>query len=148
MSRVIKYTRVLALLLVIGFVCVPVLAKGKQGQSGKSNISHRDLDAQDGSMSWGKIKFNISGDTLKFVFNGHELEPGTEYVLKTTKVILGTATANESGDVHIAGTIDDADALMAIEANTGRKFNLRITDGDPGTLILRSEVYEFDYTGS
>ena len=143
MSRYAKFATVLAILVVIGFVALPALARGKQGQAGKSNISHRDLDPQDGSEAWGKIKFNLSGATLKFVFNGHGLVPGENYVLKSAGIDLGFGTANEDGDVHIAAAIASGTDLQTIEDNAGRMFNLRTA----GALasILQSAVYEFDY---
>lgn len=31
--------------------------------------------------TWGKMKYNLEGPTFDFVFNGHGLEPNTEYSL-------------------------------------------------------------------
>ncbi|MCW4016912.1 MAG: hypothetical protein NWF06_11120 [Candidatus Bathyarchaeota archaeon] len=62
--------------------------------------------------AWGKLNINTNKGT--FVFNGHALEPETAYVLicyqdpwpGTDSLVLGSATSNEEGNVHIKGSID------------------------------------------
>ena len=72
--------------LVTVLMAVPSMGKGPNGQSGKSNTGHLylyekapDPDASredpwlivEGGM-WGKMKYNLSGATFDFVFNGHD----------------------------------------------------------------------------
>jgi hypothetical protein len=60
--------------------------------------------------AWGKMNINKG----KFVFNGHKLENETEYALicyqddwpGTGSLLLGNATSNGNGNVHINGLID------------------------------------------
>jgi hypothetical protein len=98
------------------------LAAGKNGQAGKSKVGHLYLyekspvekDAWpivEGG-AWGKMNYKLLGNTLDFVFNGHELPIGQKYKLIAYKepwpavglMILGSGTTNEYGDVHIMGT--------------------------------------------
>lgn len=57
--------------------------------------------------AWGKLTVNDNKNM--FVFNGHNLEPGTEYTLInyyevwSNPITLGTGTANEFENVHIMG---------------------------------------------
>ena len=95
-------------------------AKGKSGAAGKSNVSHLYLYEKDASYvivpngAWGKMKYNLSGPTFDFVFNGHALEPSTSYTLiyypdpwpGTGLICLGNAMSNEGGNVHIAGSVN------------------------------------------
>jgi len=69
--------------------------KGPSQQAGNSNIGHLYLYEktpdpeltrddpwliEEGGM-WGKMKYNLSGPTFDFVFNGHNLPIGQEYTL-------------------------------------------------------------------
>lgn len=98
-----------------------VKAKGKHGPAGKSNIAHlylyqKDPDTweivEDGA--WGKMKYNLSGPTFNFVFNGHGLEPGLEYKLiyypdpwpGKGLICLGEGVANGGDNVHIANLVE------------------------------------------
>ena len=102
------------------------------GQAGKSNIGHLYLYEKDPATwniveepSWGKMKYNLSGDELKFVFNGHDLEPGQSYSLiyypdpwpGEGLIILGEGTVNEEGNVHIMGSVDTGDLPIATDKN-------------------------------
>ena len=76
---------VLMLMLVMA---VPVMAAGKNGQAGKSNVGHLYLSEKDPRTwaivedgAWGKMKYNLSGSTFDFVFNGQGLEADTGYSL-------------------------------------------------------------------
>lgn len=102
------------------------------GQAGKSNIGHlylyeKNPDTWDivEEPSWGKMKYNLSGDEFKFVFNGHDLEPGQTYSLiyypdpwpGEDLIILGEGTVNDEGNVHIMGSIDTGDLPIAADKN-------------------------------
>ena len=82
---------VVVVAMMTALIAAPVMAAGKNGQSGKSNIGHlylwekvRDDSApwpivEDGA--WGKMKYNLSGPTFDFVFNGHGLVQLKDYTL-------------------------------------------------------------------
>ena len=111
-----------AIVFVFLFAAVgTVFAKGKSGAAGKSNVGHLYLYEKDPSNwaivpkgAWGKMKYNLSGPTFDFVFNGHALEPSTSYTLiyypdpwpGTGLICLGNAMSNEGGNVHIAGSVN------------------------------------------
>ena len=56
---------------------------------------------------------NINTNNGKFVFNAHKLEPETSYVLVcyqdewpgTDSLLLGSATSEEQGNIHIKGSV-------------------------------------------
>jgi len=110
-----------AIVFVFLFAAVgTVFAKGKSGAAGKSNVGHLYLYEKDPSNwaivpdgAWGKMKYNLSGPTFNFVFNGHALEPSTSYTLiyyldpwPGHGMCLGNAMSNEGGNVHIAGSVN------------------------------------------
>jgi hypothetical protein len=122
-----KYLILVLIVLLIGALSVGVLA-GKTGQAGKSNIAHLYLYEKDPNTweivedgAWGKMKYNLSGATFDFVFNGHGLAEGTEYTLiyypdpwpGTGLICLGSGTVNEEGDIHIADSSDTGDLTDA-----------------------------------
>lgn len=59
--------------------------------------------------AWGKLMYKDTND--KFVFNGHGLDMGVDYILLSYaegypgvgSVVLGTGMANEYGNIHIDG---------------------------------------------
>ncbi len=130
------------------FVCAPaILAQGPSKQAGKSHIGHLYLFEKDPETwdiipegSWGKLKYNVTGPSFRFVFNGHHLMPGSSYILiyfpdpfpGTGLVCLGTGTANGGGNVHIAGSVQSGDMPATFDANypTGARI----------LLVLSSDV--------
>lgn len=117
---------VLALAVALALMVAPVYAKGNSGQAGKSNVAHLYLDpyeTKDGFIeadAWGKVEYNLSGATLDFVFNGHQLTPGQYYAIYSKGQLLGVAMANGSGNVHIKGSFG-----MCVDVNIeGGRFNL------------------------
>ena len=144
--------------------------KGPSGPAGKSNTGHLYLYekveppqpyppgdpweiVEDGA--WGKMKYNWRGSTLKFIFNGHDLEPEKEYTLiyypdpwpGEGLICLGSATSNEEGDVHIMGSPDTGDLPIEEDFNNPRNENHDdcITDstcieGAKIWLVLSSDV--------
>ena len=140
-----KLTAVFIALLVSGCLVMPSMAKGpnweggEKGQSkmsGKSNIGHLYLYEKipvpgdetktepwiivEGGM-WGKMKYNQSGSTFDFVFNGHGLPLGQEYTLiyypdpwpAVGLICLGSGVVNDyevnegcGGNIHIQGSVD------------------------------------------
>jgi len=119
------------------------LAKGKSGGSGKSNTAHlylHEKDPSDWSIvedgAWGKMKYNLEGAEFKFVFNGHGLDEGVDYLLiyypdpwpGTGLIVLGAGTANDEYNVHIMGSVNTGDLPIATDANDGAKIWLILAD--------------------
>jgi len=126
---------VVTTVLLVGLICLPAFYKGKQGQAGKSNIAHLDLDPVVAYVdAWGKIKYNLEGPTLDFVLNVKGLMPGAEYVLRSRDIVLGGGIADEEGNLHLAGSVDGTGLANG-------KFNL--WDEAPGIRILRSDFNGF-----
>ena len=138
-------------------------AAAKNGQAGKSNIGHLYLyekDPADWSIieggAWGKMKYNLSGSTFDFVFNGHDLAIGQEYTLiyypdpwpGTGLKILGTGTADGLGNVHIKGNIETGNLPMEGDANTeGAKIWLVLSKdlGEGAMVGWTPTAYLFEY---
>lgn len=128
--------------------------KGPSQLAGKSNIGHLYLyekvsvpegpwDIVEGGM-WGKMKYNQSGPTFDFVFNGHNLPIGQEYTLiyypdpwpAEGLICLGSGIVtmceeeclcHESGggNIHIKGSVDTGDLPdTEIDENEGAKIFL------------------------
>lgn len=98
------------------------------GQAGKSNAAYLYLRQKNPETweiveggAWGKLKYNLSGSTFSFVFNGHGLEPNTEYSLiyyadfedrltnwggNNPGALIAGGTSNEDGDIHLAGSVE------------------------------------------
>ena len=132
-----------AALVLLSLMAAPVLA-GKHGGAGKSNVAHLYLYEKDPSDwtivaggAWGKMKYNLAGSTLNFVFNGHGLEVDAEYSLiyypdpwpGTGLICLGSGTANGEGNVHIKGSVDTGDLPAEADENVGAKVWL-VLSGD------------------
>ena len=116
---------------------------GKNGPKGKSNKAHLYLHEKDPISweiiedgAWGKMKYNLSGSELEFLFNGHGLETGYEYKLiyypdpwpGNGLICLGSGTANAEGDVHIKGSADTGDLPADYDENDGAKIWLVLAD--------------------
>lgn len=147
----------LTAVVLLALVASPVLAAGKNGRSGNSNIGHLYLYEKDPATweivdggAWGKMKYNLSGSTFNFVFNGHGLEEGYEYTLiyypdpwpGNGLICLGSGTVNESGDVHIMGRVATGDMPSLDDLNhpnNGGTGDLPLT-GAKIWLILSSDV--------
>lgn len=108
--------------VIAGLAATPVLAAGKHGPAGKSNIGHLYLYEKDPSTwaivdggAWGKLKYNLSGPEFKYLFNGHDLVAGTDYSLiyyadpwpgNNPGALIDSGTANADGNLHLRGSID------------------------------------------
>jgi hypothetical protein len=140
-----RFSILIVAVFVIGLLAGPALAAGKNGPAGKSNIAHLYLYEKDPATweivedgAWGKMKYNLSGSKFKFVFNGHQLVPDTDYTLiyypdpwpGAGLICLGTGTSDEFGDVHIKAAVDTGDLPAADDANPGAKI----------WLVLSSDV--------
>jgi hypothetical protein len=142
MKKLLVITVVVAMM--IGLIVAPVMAAGKNGQAGKSNIGHLYLYEKDNDSwkivedgAWGKMKYNLSGETLDFVFNGHNLDAGVDYTLiyypnpwpGNGLICLGSGTVNEDGNIHIKNSVDTGDMPIAGDINNGAKIWL-VLSGD------------------
>jgi len=169
-----KYLVFALVMLLIGTLATGVLARGKTGQAGKSNIGHLYLVEKDPESweiiedgAWGKMKYNLKGPEFQFVFNGHGLEPGVEYTLiyypdpwpGSGLICLGTGTANMGGNVHIAGSVDTGDLPAGGDENDGAKIWLVLSDDvdcnnnnskmigwNPTEYLFEYDLITFDYT--
>ncbi len=123
-------TCVILLSLVAGPV---VMAAGKNGPAGKSNVGHLYLYEKDTVTwqivedgAWGKMKYKLSGPTFDFVFNGHELKAEADYTLiyypdpwpGNGLICLGSGTANADGNVHVIGSVDTGDLPAGYDLNS------------------------------
>jgi len=75
--------------------------------------------------AWGKMKYNLSGAKLCFVFNGHRLVPGSDYTLiyypdpwpGNGLICLGSGKVDPYGNVHIKGAVDTGGLPASYDAN-------------------------------
>ena len=147
-----KLMLVLALAAAFALMVAPVYAKGNSGQAGKSNVAHLYLDpyGEDPSepYAWGKVKYNLTGATLDFVFNGYELIPGEYYAIYSKRKLLGLAMANEFGDVHIKGSFGMCEHVN-IEGGRFNLWKVTVEVDDESIVetkqdrILWSETHDF-----
>jgi hypothetical protein len=95
---------------------IPPMAPSKIPNKGKAQHLYLfEKDPETWSIvdkgAFGKLRYFVDG---KFVFNGHGLEPENNYALiyypdpwpGTGLMILGSASANKGGNVHIMGEFD------------------------------------------
>jgi hypothetical protein len=142
MKKIINLFIVLLVLGVFVIGCttpeVDLSRKGPSGQAGRSNVAHLYLYEKTGDPdwdivvdgAWGKMKYNLSGETFDFVFNGHGLEVGSDYTLiyypdpwpGTGLICLGSGTVNEEGNVHIAESVDTGNLPAEGDENDGAKI--------------------------
>jgi len=122
-----------------------VVLAGKNGPKGNSNVAHLNLYEKNPD-TWeiipdgarGKMKYNLSGPTFDFVFNGHGLEYGLEYTLiyypdpwpGNGLICLGSDTADEEGNVHIKDSVNTGNLPADHDENDGAKI----------WLVLSSDV--------
>jgi len=138
MKGIMLVMAVVALAVAMG--AAPVMAKGPNGPSGKSDMGHLYLFEKDPvewtvveDGAWGKMNYRCNEDGFSFVFNGHGLEPGAEYELMnyvdpwpgTGSALLAAGVVNEEGDIHLAGSID---CLTVAEGFAGAKIWLVLAD--------------------
>jgi hypothetical protein len=119
---------ILAVVLVMALPTAVLAAKSEQGlkglkgQAGRSNVAFIELWEKDPSTweisedgAWGKLKYNLKGQTFDFVFNGHGLEIGANYTLiyyadpwpgNNPGAFIASGTANDEGNIHLAGSLN------------------------------------------
>ena len=136
-------------------MAVPVFAAGKDGPAGNSNIGHLYLyekNPTDWSIveggAWGKMTYNLSGETFDLVFNGKGLDAGVDYSLiyyadpwpGTGGAFLASGIANNGGNLNLKASVDVGDIPVAADTNSpdGGKIWLVVTadyDADAGQMI-------------
>ena len=167
-----KYIILVLIVLLIGALFVGVLAVGPSKPAGKSDVAHLYLHQKDPGDwlivedgAWGKMKYNTSGSTFDFVFNGHGLEPDTMYTLiyypdpwpGEGLICLGNGTVNDEGNIHIMGSVNTGDLPIASDENDGAKIWLILTsdvdcDGQfmtgwsPDDYLFEYDLITFDDT--
>lgn len=164
-------------ILLTGIMVIPSIAGGPSKKAGKSNIGHLYLyektpvddgpwDIVEGGM-WGKMKYNLSGPTFDFVFNGHGLPIGQEYTLiyypdpwpAIGLICLGsgvvTACDEEedcvddgSGNIHIKGSVDTGDLPNEFDENSqdGAKIFL-VPSGDVQCCLSEEDLCDTQMIG-
>ena len=97
--------------------------KGLKGQAGESNTAFVELWEKDSNWdivedgAWGKMKYNFSCSEFEFLFNGHGLDPETEYCLIyygdednndvwPYATCLAGGMTNNGGNIHLAGSVN------------------------------------------
>jgi hypothetical protein len=118
-----KAIKILGMILLLSMAIPAVYARGPTGKAGKSNVAHLylveknplnwDEIIEDGA--WGKLKYNSTGSTFDFVFNGHGLEPETDYNLiyyadpwpgDNPGSLIDSGTSNKGGNLHLMGSVE------------------------------------------
>jgi hypothetical protein len=144
---------------------VVVFSRPKDGPKGNSNVAHLYLYEKDQTTwevvedgAWGKMKYNQSGAEFDFVFNGHGLEPGTDYCLiyypdpwpGNGLICLGDGTVNGEGNVHIKGSVDtgdltDAKIWLALSGDVDCE-NQKMVGWHGADYLFEWELINFDDT--
>ena len=113
-------------LVALAFALAPAYAgKGKKSDTaGKSDTAHEYLYEKDQVTwdivedgAWGKLTYTVAAPEFDFVFNGHGLVAGTEYVLAyypdpwpgNGLICLGGGVANRGGNLNIGGSANTGD---------------------------------------
>ena len=143
-----KKRYVLAIMLIVVFFLLSQICLARNisnGKSGKSNIAHLYLYEKDpvnwsivDNGSWGKMRYELSGDVFDFVFNAHNLTPYLNYTLiyypdpwpGNGLICLGSDMVNDEGNVHIRSRIDTGDLPNSSDSNypNGSKIWLVLSD--------------------
>jgi hypothetical protein len=123
-----------------------------KGQAGSSNTAHLYLYEKDPGTweivdggAWGKMKHNLTGLTFSFVFNGHQLQPETEYSLiyyvdpgpgtwtvLPEIVVLASGASNGGGNLHLSGNRDTGSIPYGDDVN--------YPDGGKIWLVLTADI--------
>jgi hypothetical protein len=109
----------------------------------QSNIAHLYFYEKDDNYvvidggAWGKMKYNLSGSTFDFVFNGHGVLPNTDYTLiyypdpwpGSGLICLAQGWSTAGGEIHLADSVEtNSDLPIMGDTNLGAKIWL-VTSG-------------------
>ncbi len=136
---------VLALALAMSFVAAKPMGKMNKGKNNQLYLYEKDASwdlVEDGA--WGKLSYDDY-----FVFNGHGLEPGVEYTLinyaepypGSESKVLGTAVANNGGNVHIMGEMPE---LVNSNEKGAKIWLVKTTDFDGQFYDWNPDDYLFE----
>ena len=117
MKRIAILVLAVAIMLL---TAIPVVAAPSDKESPANDnpnnlyLYEKDLDPDwnvvwDGA--WGKYNYKLRGEVISGPFNGHGLVAGEDYTLVEYEgwpnvTVIGSCTADEDGNVHIAGSAD------------------------------------------
>lgn len=173
---------ILAVLLIAGLATTAVAGVDKEGRAGKSNVQFINLYEKDPSDPlWpivaggarGRLKFNVSGETFDFVFNGHRLQPNIGYSLiyyadpwpgNNPGAHIASGTSNGGGNIHLAGSAElntdipntsDANTtggkmwlVLSADYNSGIAVTGPMTGWNPTAYLFEHNLVEYDDTGA
>jgi hypothetical protein len=164
-----------AAFVVLSLAVVPTLA-GKHDPVGKSNVGRLYLYEKDPDTweivdggAWGKMKYKLAGRTFRFVFNGHGLEPKTEYSLiyyadpwpgNNPGALIASGTSNRGGNIHLAGSPDlgmdlpdaadenypDGAKIWLVLSDDYDETNTKMADWNPTEYLFEHNLITFDDT--
>lgn len=108
-----KLVTLLAVALVLALALSPAaFAKKPDPMPGPSVVQNFDGDVYlfvetpaAVTAPWGKISFDLWGETFKFYFKAANLTAGTGYTLKVGDLELGSFTADISGNGSLSGGV-------------------------------------------
>lgn len=108
-------------IVVLSIAAVGMATAAKTLEAGKSNTAHlylfekndTDWTIVDGG-AWAKMQYNLAGPEFDFTFNGHGLEPSTEYSLiyyadpwpGNNGTLIAQGTSNNGGNIHLADSVE------------------------------------------
>ncbi len=170
-----KYLAIALAVMLVATFAAGALA-GKSGGAGNSNTGHLYFVMKDPvgwsvvDTTWGKMKYNLSGPMLNFVFNGHGLDPTTPYSLiyypepRTVGVwpwgvtVLAQGTSNRGGNIHLSDSWDPQEDFEYVDGDymTGAKIWLvlsadinaaeQLEGWNPGEYLFEWVPISFDDT--
>lgn len=147
-------------LLVVGLICAimasvivsgVVMAKGKDGPAGNSNVGHVDLFQKDTAGDWSilkggakaEVKYNLAGPQFCYKVNARGLMAETDYCLiyyadpwpgdgntHSTGGLIASGTTNKGGSLHLQGCAELNTDLPNADDNNA---SAGPPCGDPGT---------------
>ncbi|MGB2783496.1 MAG: hypothetical protein WBC45_06095 [Atribacterota bacterium] len=154
-----KYIILVLVVLLIGALTIGVMGKAKVAhlylyQKTWVDPSVGDYQDVDGG-AWGKMKYNLAGETFDFVFNGHGLVPEMDYTLiyypdpwpGTGLICLGEGTVNGGGEIHIANSLDTGVDLPILGDWNAETSTTTLEDGSTGAKIFLVPSDDVDCEG-
>ena len=141
-----KLVILLAVALVLGLALSPAaFAKKPDPMPGPSVVQNFDGDVYlfvetpaAITAPWGKISFDLWGETFKFYFKAANLTPYGVYTLQVGGLPLGTVTADSSGNGSLSGGV-------ASDSFTSQDVTLTLT-GDPVVPQTLTSFYPISFS--
>lgn len=129
-------------------VCaVPALAKGPGAPAGKSNEAHLYLYEKIPSGAWPVVEGGAWGKMTygsDFVFNGHGLEPKTDYTLirytdpwpGTPVTCLASGVSNAGGNLNLSGTMQEGGYKVWLVLTGDVECGVKMTGWNPTAYLF------------